>query len=193
MYRGIKGTFVYACNKNLRDYLKQYIPVYKRHSAPFRILRKEDVKPYVNCVPLIDISAAAGSFSDLQLHSSTQWIELPVNIAAKEGYFVCKVIGESMNKKIPDGSYCLFRLDEGGSRNGKIVLVESTDFIDAEFGSRYTVKEYHSEKQLDGDQWTHQSIVLKPLSNDPKYNEIRIDKNESSALKIVGLFERVLV
>jgi DUF2075 family protein/DNA replication protein DnaC len=25
MYRGIKGTFIYACNKNLRDYLSKYI------------------------------------------------------------------------------------------------------------------------------------------------------------------------
>ncbi|HEY9008252.1 MAG TPA: DNA/RNA helicase domain-containing protein [Ohtaekwangia sp.] len=193
MYRGIKGTFVYACNQNLRDYLKRYIPVYKATDIPFRILRKDEVKPYVNCVPLIDISAAAGSFSDLQLHLSTQWIELPVNIAAREGYFVCQVVGESMNKRIPNGSYCLFRQDDGGSRNGKIVLVESTDFIDVEFGSRYTVKEYHSEKQLDGDQWMHQSIVLKPLSNSSEFHEIRIDKNESSALRIVGLFERVLV
>ncbi len=33
-----------------------------------------------------------------------EWIELPMNISAKEGYFVCKVIGESMNKKIPNGA-----------------------------------------------------------------------------------------
>jgi DUF2075 family protein len=25
MYRGIKGTYVYACNKGLREYLKIYI------------------------------------------------------------------------------------------------------------------------------------------------------------------------
>lgn len=29
MYRGIRGTFVYACNKGLRDYLKQHIKEFK--------------------------------------------------------------------------------------------------------------------------------------------------------------------
>lgn len=67
MYRGIKGTFVYACNEDLREYLKQYIPTFKKE-IPFRILQKKDVKPYVNSVPLVDISAAAGNFSDLQIH-----------------------------------------------------------------------------------------------------------------------------
>ena len=28
MYRGIKGTFVYACNKGLRDYLKQHMETF---------------------------------------------------------------------------------------------------------------------------------------------------------------------
>jgi DUF2075 family protein len=193
MYRGIRGTFVYACNKNLRDYLRRYIPTYRANETPFRILRKEEAKPYVNCVPLVDISAAAGSFSDLQIHSSTQWIELPVNISARKGHFVCKVVGESMNKKIPNGSYCLFSHDEGGSRNGKIVLVESTDFIDAEFGSRYTVKEYHSKKQQDDEEWSHQSITLKPLSNNSRFKDIVLTDGGKNIFEVVGVFQRILV
>jgi len=51
-----------------------------------------------------------------------------------------------MNKKIPNGSYCLFKQDEGGSRNGKIVLAEHYSIQDADFGAGYTVKEYHSTK-----------------------------------------------
>ena len=110
-------------------------------------MRYDKVKPYVNSVPLVDISAAAGIFGDWQIPSSDyQWIELPTNVAAKKNYFVCKVIGESMNKRIPNGSYCLFSRDEGGSRNGKIVLVELYDRQDSESGSRYTIKEYNSKK-----------------------------------------------
>lgn len=30
MTRGIRGTFVYACNKNLREYLKKYVQEYKK-------------------------------------------------------------------------------------------------------------------------------------------------------------------
>ncbi len=192
MYRGIKGTFIYACNKDLRDYLKQHIETFKKE-IPFRILRFDEVKPYVNSVPLVDISAAAGSFGDLQIHSSDyQWIELPTNITAKKGYFVCKVIGESMNKKIPNGSYCLFSKDEGGSRNGKIILVELYDKQDSESGSRFTVKEYQSKKIIDENQWSHQSITLKPLSENSEYKDIELAGDELGNLKVVGIFECVL-
>lgn len=148
MYRGIKGTFIYACNPGLRKYLKEHIETFRKQ-IPFRILRNEEVKPYINSIPLVDISVAAGNFSDLQSHSENKftWIEPPFNISANKGYFVCKVVGESMNKIIPNGSYCLFKKDEGGSRNGKIVLVESTSINDFEFGSGYTVKEYQSIKK----------------------------------------------
>lgn len=191
MYRGIRGTFVYACDVNLRNYLKKHIPVHKKN-FPFRVLPFEEVKPYVNSVPLINISAAAGSFSDLQVHSDFDWIELPFNTTVKEGYFVCKVVGESMNKVIPNGSYCLFQKDTGGSREGKIVLVESTDIQDADFGSGYTVKEYHSKKNNTTENWLHESIILKPLSFELEYENLELDPDNLVDFRIKGLFVAVL-
>ena len=192
MYRGIKGTFIYACNKELREYLSLHIVKFKKE-IPFRILPFEEVNPYVNSIPLVDISAAAGKFSDLQIHSELIWVEPPFNIAVQKGYFICKVLGESMNKKIPNGSYCLFKQDEGGSRNGKIVLVESTNIHDSEFGSGYTVKEYHSIKNVSKDEWSHESIILKPLSDRKEYSEIELAYDEMNDFKVVGIFERVLI
>ncbi|MBA3704375.1 MAG: DUF2075 domain-containing protein [Bacteroidetes bacterium] len=192
MYRGIKGVFIYACNKELREYLKQHIETFRKE-IPFRILRFDEVKPYVNSIPLIDISAAAGDFSDLQNHSELTWIEPPFNVSAKKGYFVCKVVGESMNEKIPNGSYCLFKQDKGGSRNGKIVLVESTNINDSEFGSGYTVKEYHSKKNVSTDDWKHESIILKPLSTLKNYSDIELSDDELNNFKVVGIFEKVLI
>jgi SOS-response transcriptional repressor LexA len=191
MYRGIKGTFIYVCNPGLREYLKNHIETYEKQ-IPFRILRNEEVKPYVNGIPLLDISAAAGNFSELQSHSELTWIEPPFNITAKKGYFVCKVVGESMNERIPNGSYCLFKQDEGGSRNGKIVLVESTSINDSEFGSGYTVKEYHSEKKLSDEGWKHESIRLKPLSTLEEYEDIVLSEDDLLSFKVVGIFDRVI-
>jgi len=193
MYRGIRGTFIYACNKNLRDYLKENIESFKTDKIPFRVLPIEDVKPYVNSVPFVDITAAAGNFSDLQIHSDFDWIELPMHITAKEGYFVCKVVGESMDKKIPNGSYCLFKKDTGGSREGKIVLVEHYSIQDSDFGAGYTVKEYHSKKNIDNETWSHDSIILKPLSHNLEYSDIVLSNDELVNLKIVGVFECILI
>jgi len=194
MFRGIKGVYVYACDKNLREYFKEHISPYKPESK-LRILPFKDVKPYVNAVPIFDIYAAAGGFSDLQIHTEYEdyeWIELPINISVRKDYFVCQVIGESMNKKIKNGAWCLFRRDPGGSREGKIVLVEHYNIQDSGFGSGLTIKSYHSEKNIIGESWSHKSIILKPLSFDPQFENIILDENEISELKVIGEFITVL-
>ncbi len=192
MYRGIKGTFIYAYNKELREYLSQHIHTFKKE-IPFRILNLDEVKPYVNSIPLVDISAAAGNFSELQNHNELTWIELPINISVKKGYFICKVLGESMNQIIPNGSYCLFKQDDGGTRNGKIVLVESTGIHDNEFGSGYTVKEYQSIKTITENGWKHDKITLKPKSTNTEYTDIQLVEDDLNNFKVVGIFEKVIV
>jgi DUF2075 family protein len=192
MYRGIRGTFIYVCDKDLRDYFETHITLYKSESK-LRILPFEDVKPYVNSVPLVNIYAAAGEFSELQIaNEDFDWIELPLNITAKKGYFVCQIIGESMNKRIENGSWCLFKQNPVGSREGKIVLAKHYDIQDSDFGAGYTVKSYHSEKNISEDSWFHESIVLKPLSYDSSFEDIILSGDEINKLKIVGELITVL-
>lgn len=97
-----------------------------------------------------------------------------------------------MNKVIPDGSVCLFRKYTGGSRNGKIVLVESDYVQDQDSGSRFTVKEYHSTKHITEEGWIHESITLKPLSTSDKYEDIHLTGSKLNSLKVIGIFEAVL-
>lgn len=202
MFRGIKGTYIYACDKGLRDYLKKYIYSYKRESLKkeeiengLRKMHFSNVKPFVNAVPVFDFYAAAGEFSDLQISSEIErfdWVELPNHISSRKGYFVCKVIGESMNKRIPNGSWCLFKQDSGGSREGKIVLVEHYKIQESDFGSGYTVKMYHSKKNIFESSWEHSSITLKPLSTYPIFEEIHLQPDELSELKVIGEFVQVI-
>jgi len=192
MYRGIRGTFIYACDKGLREYFENHITLYKPESK-LRILPFEDVKPYINSVPLVDIYAAAGEFSELQITDEDfDWIELPTNVSAKKGYFVCQIIGESMNKKIENGSWCLFKENPVGSREGKIVLAKHYDIQDSDFGAGYTVKSYHSEKNISEESWSHESIILKPLSYDSSFEDIILSGDAINKLQIVGELITVL-
>ena len=93
-----------------------------------------------------------------------------------------------MNKRIPNGSYCLFRQYTGGSRNGKIVLVESGSIHDDDFGAGYTVKEYHRVKSDTYLDWSHDTIVLKPLSTLDRYREIVLRGDDARSYRIVGIF-----
>jgi len=191
MLRGIKGTYVYVCDKNLREYFSQFIPKFKTEKETV-LLEVNEVIPYENSIPLYDLKAAAGNFSALQTVEDCEWIALPKTYKSSTDLFACKVVGESMNRIIPNGSICMFRKYTGGSRDGKIVLVEHTNIQDPHFGSGYTVKEYRSKKKTEDEVWSHESIILKPLSFNSEYEDIILGDDELSSLKVLGVFECVL-
>ncbi|MCQ9617984.1 hypothetical protein L1889_15985 [Paenalcaligenes niemegkensis] len=97
-----------------------------------------------------------------------------------------------MNKIIPDGATCLFRLNPGGSRNGKIVLVECADIQDGDEGSRYTVKEYESIKVDTEDGWHHQQIRLKPRSTNPNLITLELSNEDEHRYRVIGEFVCVI-
>ncbi|CAG5083813.1 DNA/RNA helicase domain-containing protein [Parvicella tangerina] len=192
LLRGIRGTYIYVCDDNLREYFRKVIASYKRETKVIPLYDYDQVNPFVDSVPLYDLQAAAGDFSDLQKVEESSWIKVPSHVQASEQLFACRVIGESMNKVIPNGSICLFKKAGGGSRSGKIVLVESADLHDTDFGAGYTVKEYTSVKVENEDGWKHAKIVLKPLSTDDNYKPIELTEDELKNFKVIGEFERVL-
>lgn len=195
MLRGIKGTYLYICDDALREYLARYIPFYNE-PVTNDFLSEKKIIPFVNSVPLYDLKAAAGNFSEQQpVIDDVQWflIQPQKSLRISKDHFACKVVGESMNKLIPNGAICLFRKYAAGTRNGKIVLVSHTGIQDADFGSNYTVKKYFSEKKYNGDgTWEHERVILKPFSDDPSYEDIVLEENEFSRLKVIGIFEAVL-
>jgi len=98
----------------------------------------------------------------------------------------------SMNRRIPNGSWCLFRNAGAGSREGKIVLVQSRDIQDSEMGGRYTVKRYSSEKLVTPDGWQHQRIILSPDSDRPNYQPIVVTDSPGAELQILGEYVATL-
>jgi hypothetical protein len=143
-----------------------------------------------NPIPLYDFNAAAGEFGDLTERRFTL-IEGPEKGSAK-GYFACRIIGESMNRVIPNGSICIFKPYTGGSRNGKIVLAQYMEFTDPDSHSSFTIKTYTSEKTITQDGWGHDSIVLRPNSFDSSYQSISITEDSKSKFKVVGEFVEIL-
>ncbi|MHA8050201.1 DNA/RNA helicase domain-containing protein [Aquirufa sp. ROCK-SH2] len=189
LLRGVKGTFIYACNSNLRSYLSQYLTLKMKDIVKPNLTILD--KPNNKTIPFYDLKIAAGSFSALQIVQNIQYIELEENIPNQERFFACKVIGESMNKIIENGSICLFEKYTNGSRNGLITLVEMNDFIDVDFGSNYTIKEYSSKKIITDENWRHEEITLLPKST-LNYDSIILRDEETSALRVIGIFVKVL-
>ena len=145
-----------------------------------------------NPIPFYNFYAAAGTFSEMQSEKDFMLIEGPENIKYNSDYFACKVVGESMNRIIPNGSICLFKTDIGGSRNGKIVLIEDKDIQDQDFNSAFAIKTYSSEKVISEEGWHHTSIVLKTNSTDDSYKDIIVTEDNSTGMRIVGEFVSIL-
>ncbi|MFO8141853.1 MAG: DNA/RNA helicase domain-containing protein, partial [Marinobacter sp.] len=104
MLRGIRGTFVYACDEALREYLRQHIPPHTANGAKPEARNLVELVPYVNAVPLFDLQAAAGGFSDTQTAEYSDWVAVPDGVRVRDGMFACRVIGESMNRVIPNAT-----------------------------------------------------------------------------------------
>jgi len=169
-----------------------------------RLLKFEEVRPYKNAVPIYDLAIAAGLFSELQLVEEVpligesgldqyQWVELPDSFRIHAGQFVARVVGDSMNKRIPNGSWCLFSLNPVGTRQGKIVLVQHRSINDPDTGGQFTVKTYQSEKVVDKDgEWRHSRITLNPSSTDVTYKPIVIDAENGNEVTVIAELVAVL-
>jgi len=160
----------------------------KQLELDYSVEESENVKT----LQLYNFYAAAGSFSEMQSEKDFSLIELPERYSNSDDYFACKIVGESMNRVIPNGSVCLFRKYSGGSRNGKIVLVENFDYQDPDFNSAFTIKTYSSEKIVTEVSYRHTTIVLRPNSYDDSYENIIIKEEDGTNMRIVGEFIAVL-
>jgi superfamily II DNA or RNA helicase/SOS-response transcriptional repressor LexA len=150
---------------------------------------------YSTALPFYPLSIAAGGFMDSEVPDEPEsWFmveRLTTKRALSPSMFVAQVAGKSMEPTIPDGGYCLFTFETGGTRNGRIVLAQKSDIADQDTGASYTVKTYQSTKTADSvTGWQHESITLKPVN--PAYHEIVIPPSEADDFRIVAFFVEVL-
>lgn len=158
---------------------------------PYRVVQPTSATRYKTCVPLLTIKAAAGGFGDQQLVEEAEWVEPESDRKLSGGMFVAQVVGESMEPRIPNGSFCLFKEYGGGSRQGKIVLARHSAISGLEAEGGFTIKRYESKKQHAPDgTWRHIEVVLHP--ENPAFPDIRIEAPEEDDVVVVAEFLEVL-
>ena len=215
MTRGMKGCYVYCTDAPLAEYLRSRLrtmsdgvtaDLERSHTrtdlkalpsfVPLRRVSKQELDAGAVAVPVIELRFAAGAFSDPQAleDGASDWVALPDWVRPQPGLFVAQVVGESMNRRIPNGSWCLFRANPPGTREGKVVVVQHRSIADPETGGRYTIKVYSSEKVPDADGgWRHRRITLRPDSDRLGFDPIVIELDEKKdALAVVAEMLTVL-
>jgi DUF2075 family protein len=194
MLRGILGCYIYVCNGNLRNYFKRHIYLFNENKTPITESKEIQIIPFENSVPLYSLEVAAGEFKFNERFPEEKFILVPDGVKITKDHFAFKIIGNSMNKIVQDEQLALFKWDTGGSRNGKMVIVEYYDHQDKDYGSSYTFKEYFSKKSMNEEGWQHEKIILKPKSRDSSYQDIVIEANEvnEKTFRVIGIFDRVI-
>ena len=153
------------------------------HELPGFIEAPATKEKFTRLVPVYSLEAAAGLWGPESSPEEIGWAA-PTGTAIKPGMFIARVRGHSMEPKIKDGSWNLFRERPQGSRNGKIVLVQFKSRGDLENGGRFTVKKYQSVKRVTEDDWSHEHIQLLPLNRD--YDPIIVTPHEAPEMVVVG-------
>lgn len=167
-------------------------------ALPFKIVsaNEQEFAAYKNSVPLSNLQAAAGSWSeeqaglDVLADQSIDWVLLD-GVQPEKGMFVAQVNGQSMEPLIPDGSYCLFKPVPAGTREGRKLLVWHAGVTDDETGGHYTLKVYTSKKTVSEDgTWQHEQISLKPIN--PAYQPVVLTPESEGDVLVIAEFVQVL-
>jgi len=190
MTRGQKGCFIYSVDPETNQYFKRsaFGPDLDATSSEpetsqqlLKIIEDPKDGEYVDFVPVYSYEIAAGQYGKTDPVEAIGWVAKPKGIKIDNRHFVAKVVGKSMQPRIKDGEYCLFRHGVLGSREGKIILAQLHEVSDPETGGKYTVKKYTSTKKLNADhEWEHDKIQLLPINPDYspiEINPARIDEN----------------
>jgi uncharacterized protein len=207
MTRGMKGCYVYFVDKETETYFKSRIgdlvasktePLISSDIVADKtrfVPRIKQAIPsnleYMEYLPVYSLKAAATQFGKEEYVESLGWMKVDTKRKLNKDMFVAQVVGKSMEPMISDGSYCIFLSDRGGSRNGKVVLVESRNLTDPETSQKYTVKRYSSEKELfDDGTWRHKKITLSP--DNKSFEAIVLENVSADEFRVVAEFVEVV-
>ncbi len=162
------------------DFPRTLARLYEEH------VEAEPAQPFVTHLPLYSLRAAATKFGADEEVEAEGWVKAPPKLRLTSDMFVARVVGRSMEPRIPDGSLCVFRHGVVGSRQGKLLLVER--FGTTETSARYTIKKYTSRKVPSGEeQWEHASVRLEPLN--PEFEGFELKEGEA---RVIAEFIQVL-
>lgn len=172
---------------------------------PFRLLAAPEAKPFVNCILLYrDMKLAAGAFTGGQVvaelpigrsveQDADEWAEPFEKVPIGQGMFIARVTGESMNRRIPNGAWCVWRVSGGLTPQNTIVLAEHRSIFDDETQGHFTVKLFTSEELHGTDgAWVLTRVVLRPSSLDPNFKPITLEGEEAHEVRVLATLVKVL-
>lgn len=151
-----------------------------------------DSDRFVHYLPLYSVRAVCGYFEISEQPEAEGWVDVSsLPFKPNEDMFIVHAKGDSMLPKIKDGDLCVFERYQGGSREGEIVLSQANEYFN-EYGGKYTIKKYHSEKMVNEEGVeVHSKIELQPL-NTKDFQFIEIPDNAETQYATIGILKYII-
>lgn len=173
--RGLTPSAVAELLRDARQRLRAPTTGAASATAPFKTVQPNARERYVTCVPLVGMDIAAGGFALGAADPSVTWVVPPTRRKLREGMFVARVVGRSMEPRIPDGAYGLFSAPASGELEGRTVLVQHRGIHDADTGTSYTVKRFEREGKR-----------VRLVPENPAYPTIELRERDEADLRVVA-------
>jgi Lhr-like helicase len=170
--------------EGVSEVVPQAISIPAHKAGPFKWVEPTKETMFKTCIPVFDLKIAAGSFSEGQSPEPVGWVEVDQKRALNATMFMAQVVGKSMEPKVPDGSWCLFTTQVGGSRYGRDLVVQHRDISDPETGGSYTLKRYGRPPQAvtEGAERAG-TVMLNPLN--PAFKPIVIE-SDADGIRVIA-------
>lgn len=207
MSRGRKGCFVYSTDAETAAWFRGLLDTGEtvagrvdRGAVPEALatiplpaaVNRDDLAPG-RAVEVLDLAIAAGGFGSERSPAAIGWAEVPDGLPASPEYFIARVRGDSMNRRIPNGAWCLFRRSPSGTLDGRVLVVAHRDFRDPDTGAQYTIKRYRRQRTVGVDGVSSAIAVrLEPETWADGYSPIDLDAAHADDLSVVAELVEVL-
>lgn len=166
--------------------------------SPFHVVDARTVRPYEGCVPLYLLAVAAGGFGSLAASAAAlepeAWVVPHGRRKPGPGLFVAQVHGQSMNRRIPNGAFCLFRSPAPEDRQGRVLLVRHRDIHDPDLAGDFTVKIWDSARRPvgAGSSRLRPPVSLVPDSDVESYRPIELPASRAAMVSVIAEMIEVL-
>lgn len=138
-----------------------------------------------SAVPLFTLEAAAGVFGEAREVGRRG--SVLVDRRDVSGMFAARVVGASMEPRIPSQSIALFREPVRGDVDGKVILVQHRDIEDPETGASYTVKRVRERRNRAG-----HLCAIDLISFAPAFPPLSIGPESATAIRFVAEFVEIV-
>lgn len=156
----------------------------RRRQLPFAEIEPEARQLFIKCVPLVTLEASAGNVGEPHAVEVARWVVPRSRSHLAPGMFIARVVGDSMEPSVPNGSWCLFR-SPATEVDGKTVLVQRRDADDPENGGAYTLKKVERRRLRSG-------LRVRLISQNKSYAPIDVTADGGERYAVIAELIEVL-